>query len=354
MRLMSKLSILSIGAGAIGSYIGGRLLLSGQSVVFLEKSEVAEKLQKSGITIHEGNKVRRVEFVRITSSLEKALEEDKPDLILVAVKAYDTKKLIETLLPHKEKLPPILSLQNGVENEILFRHAFGNKRVIAGTVTSAIGWRQIGEIIIEKERGVGIALENELASRLIQSLHQAGFTVKGYPRAEDMKWSKLITNLLTNATCAILNMTPAAVLSDPDSFLLEILQVRETLAVMDALKIRVVDLPATPVRLLVWAIRNLPLRVSQPLFVQFIGKGRGNKMPSLFLDLAAKKPYSEVEYLNGAVARFGEQVRVPTPVNRFLSQTLMNIVQGKIPRQVYAQDPQKLLKDCLKSIAAST
>jgi 2-dehydropantoate 2-reductase len=342
---MSELSLLSIGAGAIGSYIGGRLLLSGQRVVFVEKPEIAENLQKSGLTIHQGRESQRIASLRATSSLQQALaKESTYDVLLVAVKAYDTASLIETLLPYKQQLPPILSLQNGVENELQFRSAFGQERVIAGTVTSAIGWKQIGEIVIEKERGVGIANESELAQKLINVLAQSGFNVKGYPRADEMKWSKLITNQLANATCAILNMPPADVLAHPASFQLEMLQIRETLKVMDALKIQVVDLPATPVRILTWAIRKLPFWISRPLFIYFIGKGRGNKMPSLFLDLRAGKKQSEVEYLNGAVVRFGEKTRMATPVNRFLNQTLTDIVQEKIPRHCYALNPDKLLE----------
>ncbi|PWH16181.1 MAG: 2-dehydropantoate 2-reductase [Anaerolineae bacterium] len=349
---MYKISMLSIGAGAIGSYIGGRLLLSGQQVVFLEKPNVAESLQKVGLTIYQGKESQRVESLQVLSSLQQALSQEKAyDILLVAVKSYDTAKLIETLLPYKDHIPPILSLQNGVENEPQFRSAFGEERVIAGTVTSAIGWKQVGEIVIEKERGVGIATQtqSELALRLIHAFKQARFNVKGYASADALKWSKLITNQLTNATCAILRMPPAAVLSHPAGFQLEMLQIRETLKVMDALKIQVVDLPATPVRILVWAIRNLPFWLNQPLFVQFIGKGRGNKMPSLFLDLTAGKKQSEVEYLNGAVVRFGKKAAIDTPVNHFLNQTLSDIVQGKLSSQTYEHAPEKLLADCLNS-----
>lgn len=342
---MSELSLLSIGAGAIGSYIGGRLLLSGQRVVFLEKPEIAENLKRSGLTIHKGHESQRIASLRATSSLEQALsEENTYDVLLVAVKAYDTTRLIETLLPYMEHLPPILSLQNGVENELQFRSVFGQDRVIAATVTSAIGWKRIGEIVIEKERGIGIAMESELAQKLIKVFAQSGFLVKGYSQADAMKWSKLITNQLANATCAILNMPPAAILSHPASFQLEMLQIRETLKVMDALKIQVLDLPATPVRLLTWAIRKLPFWISQPLFIHFIGKGRGNKMPSLFLDYQTGKKQSEVEYLNGAVVRFGEKAGVATPANRFLNQTLLDIIQEKIPRHSYEHNPLKLLE----------
>ncbi len=345
---MEKLSLLSIGAGAIGTYVGSRLIQAGHQLTFLDKPEVAQQIQRSGLTIHQDNQRIQLESIQVTSSLQQALSEKNYDLILVAIKAYDTPQLIETLLPHKDMLPMILCLQNGVENEMLFRSALGEDRVIAGTVTSAIGWKQPGEIIIEKERGVGIAAENDFARRLIQAFDQAGFNVKSFPRTEDMKWSKLITNQLVNASCAILNMTPAEVLSHPSSFRIEMLQIRETLKVMDSYGIRVVDLPATPVRLLVWAIRNLPLWITRPLFVQFIGKGRGNKMPSLYLDLVAGKKQSEVEYLNGAVVRFGDAVHIPTPINRFLYQTLMRIVHEELPRLFYEKSPQKLLNDCFQ------
>ena len=50
----------------------------------------------------------------------------------------------------------------------------------------------------------------------------------------------------------------------PDLYRLEVEQLRETLAVMQAQNINVVDLPGTPVRLLAFAVRTLPLAISRP------------------------------------------------------------------------------------------
>ncbi|MCS6906592.1 MAG: 2-dehydropantoate 2-reductase [Anaerolineales bacterium] len=346
---MSQLKILIIGAGALGSYLGGRLMLAGQRVVFLGKAAVAQVLAEKGLSIHYASKLLHIQPIEVTSSLDQALLCDVFDLILVVIKAYDTPSLIDSLKPFKEHLPPILVLQNGVENEDQFRSCFGKEQVIAGTVTSAISRKETGEIVVEKERGIGIATENEFSRRLIQVFRQAGFRVKGYPRAADMKWSKLITNQLVNASCAILGMTPRAVLSHPASFRLEMLQIRETLTVMNAHKIYVTDLPATPVRLLAWSIRSLPLWLSRPLLGRFVAKGRGNKMPSLYLDLKAGKRQSEVDALNGAVVRFGERVHLPTPANRFLWQTLNAMIQGTIPLDAFRYSPQKLLEAYLLS-----
>jgi 2-dehydropantoate 2-reductase len=158
-----------------------------------------------------------------------------------------------------------------------------------------------------------------------------------------MKWSKMLTNLLVNAIPAIMNLTPSEVLTHPGLYRLEMLQIREALQVMKAQSIPVVDLPKGPVRLLALAAERLPLRLSQPLVQRVAGRGRGQKMPSLHIDLRSGRGKSEVAYLNGAVARFGEKLGVPTPVNQRLNETVLAMTEGKLPLDSYLGDPQRLI-----------
>jgi 2-dehydropantoate 2-reductase len=216
--------------------------------------------------------------------------------------------------------------------------------VIAGTVTSAIGRIAAGDIALERLRGVGIAAGNPLSARLSQEFSAAGLNARLYPSAPAMKWSKMLTNLLANATSAILNMTPAEIFNHPGIYRLEVKQLREALRVMRAQKIAVVDLPGTPVRLLALALRSLPPGVSRPLLRNAVGSGRGGKTPSFHIDLNSGRGLTEVDALNGAVVRFGEQVRVQTPVNRLLVSTLQALASGEMPRDAYARNPEKLLK----------
>jgi 2-dehydropantoate 2-reductase len=159
-----------------------------------------------------------------------------------------------------------------------------------------------------------------------------------------MKWSKMLTNLLANASSAILDLTPREIFSDRRLFRLEVEQLREALQVMRRLGIRVVNLPGTPVRALAFAIRFLPLGLSRPLLAKAVGSGRGAKMPSFYIDLHAGRGLSEVDSLNGAVVRFGEQVGVPTPVNHLLNETLLALSRGEVPLSAYARQPEKLLE----------
>lgn len=117
---------------------------------------------------------------------------------------------------------------------------------------------------------------------------------------------------------------------------------RETLAVMRANRFRVVDLPRVPVRALALGT-HLPEFIARPLMLKAVGGGRGGKMPSFHIDLHSGRGRSEVDWLNGAVVRFGEKAGVPTPVNKLLTETLLALTRGDIPLTRYSRQPEKLL-----------
>jgi len=191
---------------------------------------------------------------------------------------------------------------------------------------------------------MGVAAGHPLSARLARSLDEAGLRCRLFPRAADMKWSKLLTNLLANASSAILDLPPAAIFAHPALFRLEMRQLREALAVMRAQGVRVVDLPGTPVRALAFAARWLPPVLAQPALQRAVGAGRGGKMPSFHIDLHSGRGRSEVGYLNGAVVRFGVRLGVPTPVNAVLTRVLESLTRGEVPLSAYAKQPERLLQ----------
>ena len=338
------LRVLSYGAGAIGTYIGGSLALQGNTVVFLERSQVALDLRLGGLRLKlpDGEKV--IASPLVVGTLGEAMESGPFDVVLFALKSYDTASAIETLEPYATKLPPVLCLQNGVENELALAAILGEDKVIAGTVTSAIGRQSAGEIVLERLRGVGIAGNHPLASHLVDTFNQAGLNARLFTRSDDMKWSKMLTNLLANATSAILDMTPAEIFAHPRLYWLEIAQLRETLAVMRAQGIRAVDLPGTPVRMLAFAARWLPHTISRPLLARGVGGGRGAKMPSFYLDLHSGRGQSEVDYLNGAVVRYGASLDIRTPANQLLNETLLAITRGELGPELFTRKPEILIE----------
>ena len=70
--------ILSIGAGAIGTYIGGSLALGGHDVVFVERPEVAEELRSRGLKLHLQGTENHLREPQVVHSIEEALANVTP------------------------------------------------------------------------------------------------------------------------------------------------------------------------------------------------------------------------------------------------------------------------------------
>jgi 2-dehydropantoate 2-reductase len=337
------MKVLSIGTGAIGTYVGGSLALNGNQAVFLDQPPVVDELQRSGLTLYMEGQEYRIPTPQLASSIETALTHGPFDVAIFALKSFDTAGSVEALRPYRNDLPPILCLQNGVENEGVLAEGLGKDKVIPGTLTSAVGRRGTGSILLERKRGIGVAAGHPLSMRLVAALDVSGLNARLFPNASDMKWSKMLTNLLANATSAILDMSPAEIFSDRRLSGLEVGQLREALRVMRAQGIGVVDLPGTQVRVLAFAVRYIPMGISSRFLVKAVGSGRGGKMPSLHIDLHSGRGMSEVDYLNGAVVRYGRRCGVSTPINQLLNETLLELVRGGQSLDLYRNRPQELI-----------
>jgi 2-dehydropantoate 2-reductase len=350
---MPRLKILTFGAGALGTYLGGSLSLAGQQVVFLEQPAVLEPLRRQGLrldlTIDPRRKAREAlalppSTVVFAGSLEEALRYGPFDTALYALKSFDTPAAVQSLQGFAARLPPVCCFSNGVDNEPALAEVLGPDGVIPATVTTAIGRRAAGDIVVEKLRGIGVATGHPLSQRLLDVANSAFLNARPFVNAAAMKWSKLLTNLIANPTSAILDMTAAEIFANPALYVLEVGMLRECLDVMQAQRIPVVGLPGTPVRALAFAVR-LPARISKPFLARAAGSGRGQKMPSFHIDLHSGRGKSEVEYLHGAVVRAGRKFGVPTPINEVLTETLLALTRGKKALADYAHRPGRLLAE---------
>jgi 2-dehydropantoate 2-reductase len=348
---MSSMKWLCYGAGAIGTYVGGSLALAGDEVVFLERASTAAELRRTGLHIdfaaysepgRSGRAAVRPASVKIEDSVEEALAHGPFDAAIYALKSFDTTDAIERMRPFAPDLPPTCCFSNGVDNEPALVALQGPGRVITGTVTTAIGRRGPGDVVLERLRGIGLGASHPLAGTVAQALNGASLHARLIANPVAMKWSKLLTNLLANASSAILDMTPADVLRNRDLYRLEVAMLRECLAVMGAQHVPVIDLPGVPVRALALAVR-LPLFLSKSLVSRAAGSGRGGKMPSFHIDLHSGRGQTEVDYLNGAVVRAGEQHGVATPVNAVLTELLDSLALGSTDMAEYARQPSRLL-----------
>ncbi len=339
------MKIVCFGAGAIGAYIGGSLALAGHEITFVERPASVPRLTASGIRLElpDGSRHHVTNF-RVFDNFEAAAADGSFDLAILAVKSFDTDAVLTSLAPWQAALPPFLSLQNGVENETVLTAFLGKERVIPASVCTAISRGEEGLVKVEKLRGIGIADGHPLSVAVVTAFSEAGLKAERIADAVGMKWSKMISNLMANASSAILNMTPSEVFSNPVSYRLEVAQLRETLRVMQAHEIQPVDIPGIPIRLLCAGLRYLPDWLMKAVLKKSVGSGRGGKMPSFHIDLYAGRKQTEVDFLNGAVVCYAMKKGIPVPVNHVFQQTLRAMAAGDIPLDAFDHQPDKLAR----------
>jgi len=343
-----SLDILVVGAGAIGCFVGGRLAGSGQTVTLLGRPALMDKIAAGGLCLQHPTRPEQLVFPQTVTSPDK-LPSAAFDFIFVTVKSPDTETVIRQLQASGLLLADsyLVSFQNGIGNEALLADAFGPERVIAGTITIPISVPEPGIIAVSKDKGgLGLAplRAGQPVQRLAAALNQAGLTTPTYEDYRAMKWSKLLLNIVTNASSAILDQPPAQIIANTGLFNLEIEALREGVAVMKAQEITAVRLPGYPVDWLARLVSAgwLPVGVKRAVLQPAMRSGRGSKMPSLQLDLAAGRKSSEVTVLNGAIAAAGQRLGVPTPVNQALTEILSGIACGQLNWANFRHQPQKL------------
>jgi 2-dehydropantoate 2-reductase len=157
-----------------------------------------------------------------------------------------------------------------------------------------------------------------------------------------MKWSKVVANLVGNATSGVLDMDPAAIYTDPGLFEVERDQLKEALAVMRARGLKPVSLPGTPVPLLAFAV-TLPAVLARTSLGLVVGSARGGKDPSLRGAIKGGPP-TEAGWLNGAVVRAGASLAVPTPVNEALARLADEAAADPDRRAWFQHRPDRLLE----------
>jgi 2-dehydropantoate 2-reductase len=317
--------VLVVGAGAVGRYVGELLRGTGNEVTYAPR-ELA------------------------------AVEPLTADLAIVAVKAYDTDGAIATLRRALGDAPAttIVTPQNGVGNEEKLAAAFGADNVVACALTVPVETDRDGTPLAANGGGIAFApVGSEPHNWLLAAFGATGLPVSAAADYRSLKWSKLALNVVANASCAVLNVLPERLVHSGAAFELEIKSIREVRAVMRKLGIATIDLPRYPVRAL-QSVATLPAPIARAILANRIAGARGRKPPSLLLDLRAMRNRTEVEVLNGAVARAARSAGVAAPVNTVLARIVSDIAHMPQLWAKYRERPDALAAEVDAEIARAS
>ncbi len=335
-------SVVVIGPGAVGSFLGGMLAAAGHDVVLLGRS-VREDDHPDRLLVEEPGGTREVPIARATSAGAMA---SVPGVVILAVKAFHLPAALETAAAWPQA--PLLTVQNGAGAEELARAA-RESPILAGSLTTAVepvpgGVRRLrtGGMGVAAWPGTGTARAAVLADLLASSWTRAGLPTRVYPDAAAMKWSKVLVNLVGNATSAILDMDPGAIYADRLGYAIERRQLHEAVAVMRGLGLAPVALPGAHTRLLLRGLA-LPEAIGRPLVARAIAGARGGKSPSLRLHVrnGGGLP-TEALWLNGAVAEAGGRAGVAAPLNRALAGLVDEVAGNPARAAWFAGRPDRL------------
>jgi 2-dehydropantoate 2-reductase len=225
------MKILIMGAGAVGAYYGARLLQAGEDVTLCARGDHLRALQEHGLDVQSFKGDFQVK-VRATGNPR---EFAPYDLILFAVKSYDTELAARQL---KDCLAPsgiLMTIQNGVENEELLCQFFPRECVMGGN--SRVGAQIIapGKLL---HTALGVIEYGELdgrmtprAEKLKAIFERAGILGELSGDLLAIRWYKLMGNNSTNSVSALTRTTLGQMLEDPDGYRLVRTLMLETLAV---------------------------------------------------------------------------------------------------------------------------
>lgn len=125
---MNSFRIGVVGAGAIGSYYGGKLAAAGRDVHFLMRGDLSD-IRREGLRIRANDENVHVAKVQVYNSTK---EIGPCDLVLIALKTTANAALVDLIPPLLNPSTILMTLQNGLGNEEFLAEHFGAERVMAG------------------------------------------------------------------------------------------------------------------------------------------------------------------------------------------------------------------------------
>ena len=310
------MKIAILGAGSLGSVIGGRLAQSGHDVILINRNAIyAEAVRRNGLVLAEA---ARRERIRLKAA--RTAEDQRPvDLVIVLVKSFHTETSIRAALNLIGPETVVLSLQNGLGHEEVLASIVGAGRVVAGKTYAGGVMTAPGEVTAGtrgKQTIIG-ELTGELTPRILAiaaAFDAAGLACTASTDIQGEMWDKLLVNVATGALSGITGLNYGNLYDLP--VLAEIAQeaVAEAMVVAEAQGIHLQSRSPEDV----WdrASAGLPFTFKASI-LQSLEKGS----------------QTEIDFINGAVVRAGAEWNVPTPVNATLVACVKGIERALAPKQ---------------------
>lgn len=330
------MKIAVLGAGSLGSALGGVLAEHGHDVVLVNRNAAfCEAVNAHGLTLQEGGaagtpRAVRLQAVQALEALQDmASQPVRPmpfdfatfDLMIVLVKSKDTDAVVRSALPWVGANTVVMSLQNGLGHEDIIGAIVGKERVLAGKtyvggLLTAPGVVTVGRA--GKDTIIG-ELDGRITPRALamgQALNDAGLLTTVSDNIMGAMWDKILVNVATGAITGITRLVYGLMYQVPE------LEATACAAVAEAMSVA--------------RAKGITLSITEPLTAwNKAGRGLPFEFKASMLQTLEKNSVTEIDYINGAIVQAGKLLGIPTPVNETLVACIKGIERGLLTRPTH-------------------
>ena len=298
-----------LGAGSIGSLFAGKLAYQGYDTTAIAREEHVTHINKDGLHVIEDNE-ELISFLKADLAPHRLMSD--VDLLIITTKAFDNKFVVKQIKNILKPDIPILILQNGMGNEIVFEKAFPNNPVYRAITTEGAELIKPGTV---KHLGHGITqfgivngYTDTYSEEIQDMLRSSGFKTEKKEDIDYYVWVKLLINTAINPLGSILGVPNGGIFNRSNVQKLFYSTLNEGLEVAQA------TLPE-------YDFSSVPYIVEDVIY-----KTSANKC-SMLQDLERGRK-TEIDYLNGYIVRKGYELGIETPVNKALVEIIKKLESG--------------------------
>lgn len=292
------------GSGALGCGFGYMLQQNGEEVILLDQWEDhIEAISSNGLTISVNGKKDNVPMTIMKPEDYK----EKVDTVFVFTKAMGLKSMMENIAHILSEETKVICLLNGLGHSKTLEDYIPKKNIIMGTTVWTAGIVAPGETQLNGKGPVELQnsepTEIESAQQIVELLAESGLYGVYSDNVKFTTWRKACVNGTMNALCALLDTSIKNVFSSStiDSMLREIVGEFSEVAYKQ-------DKVALDIEETIVYLKNVAEKV-------------GDHYPSMYQDLANRRP-TEIDFLNGAVAKAAEELGLEAPFCRKLTDLI--------------------------------
>jgi 2-dehydropantoate 2-reductase len=296
-----------VGAGAVGGYFGGLLARAGAPITMIGRAGFVEAVNSNGLYL---DTLQFQETVRVQASTELSAAAGA-EIVLFCVKTTDNAATARELAPLLAPGALVVSFQNGVDNVEQIRAA-ANLEALPAVVYIGVSVPEPGKIKHAGRGDLVFGPRSDKTERLAALFERAGVPCRISENIAGDLWTKLIWNCALNAISALGRVRYGQLAASDDARRVVRTLVEEIWAVADAAGIRFPDL--------------------QDVDAAFAGACKiATQLPGAFSSTAQdilRGKRTEIDSLNGYIARRGAELGVSTPVNHTL-YTMIKLLEGR-------------------------